>query len=146
MSRPDFRLGRRRRLSQRAEFRALLRRADYRASGKGVRVLAQRRAPDGKQDNNRDAAQSVQPVANPPSDALLGRLGLVVPKRALPKAVQRNAFKRHCRELVRQSPALAGYDLVVQALPGAPRADAAAMRAAIAQTLQKLTQGLSRAG
>ena len=143
MSGADFRLGRRRRLSQRAEYRALLRRASHKASGKGVRVLAQRRTPDGKRDGNGDAAQ---PAANPPSDALLGRLGLVVPKRALPKAVQRNAFKRHCRELVRQSPALTGYDLVVQALPGAPRSDAAAMRAAIAQTLQKLTQGLSRAG
>lgn len=146
MSGPDFRLGRRRRLSQRAEFRALLRGAGHKASGKGVRVLAQRRAPDAARGGNRGAAQSAQPAASLQGDVPPGRLGLVVPKRALPKAVQRNAFKRHCRELVRQSPALAGHDLVVQALPGAPRGDTAAMRAAIAQTLERLTEGLSRAG
>jgi ribonuclease P protein component len=44
-----------------------------------------------------------------------GRVGFVVGRKALPRAVDRNRFKRKLREVLRRArPDLEGYDLVVR--------------------------------
>ncbi len=63
------------------------------------------------------------------------RLGLVVPRRAVPKAWQRNHLKRLIRESFRHHKAtLHGLDVVVQVTSKALTADARARR----QTLERL--------
>jgi ribonuclease P protein component len=50
-----------------------------------------------------------------------GRVGLVVGRKALPRAVDRNRFKRKVREVLRRErPGLEGYDLVVRLKRPAP--------------------------
>lgn len=50
-----------------------------------------------------------------------GRVGFVVGRKALSRAVDRNRFKRKLREVLRQErPGLAGYDLIVRLKRPAP--------------------------
>jgi ribonuclease P protein component len=50
-----------------------------------------------------------------------GRVGLVVGRKALPRAVDRNRFKRKLREVLRRErPYLQGYDLIVRLKRAAP--------------------------
>jgi ribonuclease P protein component len=50
-----------------------------------------------------------------------GRVGLVVGRKALPRAVDRNRFKRKLREVLRRErPHLEGYDLIVRLKRPAP--------------------------
>ena len=53
-----------------------------------------------------------------------GRTGLVVGRKALPRAVDRNRFKRKVREALRRArPALEAYDLIVRLKRPAPAAE-----------------------
>ena len=71
-----------------------------------------------------------------------GRIGIVIGKKALPLAVDRNRVRRMLRVCVRNArPGIDGYDLVVRLKKGAPRTafrsiatEAARLLAAIAQT------------
>ena len=50
-----------------------------------------------------------------------GRVGFVVGRKAMPRAVDRNRFKRKLREVLRRArPDLEGYDLVVRLKRAAP--------------------------
>ena len=94
IARRDF--GRARRLRRRNQFDDVLRNASVRV-GRGSLRLAAR-------DNNLETP----------------RLGLIVGKRMLPLAVDRNRAKRVIRESFRQSDGLPAMDVVVRvALPGA---------------------------
>jgi len=51
-----------------------------------------------------------------------GRIGIVIGKKALPRAVDRNRMRRMLRVCVRNArPGIDGYDLVVRLKKGAPR-------------------------
>ena len=71
-----------------------------------------------------------------------GRIGIVIGKKALPLAVDRNRVRRMLRVCLREArPAIDRYDLVVRLKKGAPRhafrsiaAEAAQLLAAIAPT------------
>ncbi|MEO8485205.1 MAG: ribonuclease P protein component [Betaproteobacteria bacterium] len=53
-----------------------------------------------------------------------GRIGLVVGRKALPRAVDRNRFKRRVRETLRRCrPAIEAYDLIVRLKRPAPGPD-----------------------
>lgn len=62
------------------------------------------------------------------SGATPARLGLSVPKKAVPQSVSRNRLKRLCRESFRSSPKVPG-DYVLVAQPSACDAGNAAVRA-----------------
>lgn len=56
-----------------------------------------------------------------------GRAGLVVGRKALPRAVDRNRIKRKVREALRAArPAIAAYDLIVRLKRPAPGPELAA--------------------
>ena len=56
-----------------------------------------------------------------------GRAGLVVGRKALPRAVDRNRIKRKVREALRAArPAIASYDLIVRLKRPAPGPELAA--------------------
>ena len=60
-----------------------------------------------------------------------GRVGLVVGRKALPRAVDRNRFKRKLREALRRArPGIEAYDLIVRLKRPAPGAE---LDAAIAE-------------
>ena len=53
-----------------------------------------------------------------------GRTGLVVGRKALPRAVDRNRFKRKVREALRRArPSIEAYDLIVRLKRPAPGAE-----------------------
>jgi ribonuclease P protein component len=55
----------------------------------------------------------------------LGRAGYAIPKKVLPRAVDRNRIRRVLRETVRAArPSVAAYDVVLRLKRGAPRAEA----------------------
>jgi ribonuclease P protein component len=66
------------------------------------------------------------------------RLGLVVPKRQVRKANQRNRIKRITRESFRHQPGLGGVDAVVLARGGADRLDNAELRRQLNQLWRQL--------
>ena len=67
------------------------------------------------------------------------RLGLVVPKRVAPRALDRNRIKRIAREAFRaHSAGLPALDLVLVARAGAERLERAELRRACEQLLEKL--------
>ena len=71
------------------------------------------------------------------------RLGVVVPRRAIRKAVRRHRIKRLIRESFRHHKDLIpGWDIVVQARSGLDRID----NAAIAATLEQLWVDIQRHG
>jgi ribonuclease P protein component len=71
-----------------------------------------------------------------------GRIGIVIGKKALPLAVDRNRVRRMLRVCLRDArPAIDGYDLVLRLKKGAPRtafraiaAEASRLLAAFAAT------------
>lgn len=71
-----------------------------------------------------------------PNNLAQGRLGLVVPKRAEPRATRRNYVKRLIRELVRRRMRdIHGFDLVVRLQKAILREDAASARADLERLL-----------
>lgn len=69
------------------------------------------------------------------------RLGLTTAKKMLPHAVQRNSFKRQCRESFRLARArLPGVDVVIAVRPEARTMPSPALR----RELERLWQNLSR--
>lgn len=116
-SRRDF--GRARHLLRKKQFDDVLRRASVRA-GRGALRLAAR-------DN----------------EVEMPRLGLIVGKRMLPRAVDRNRTKRVVRESFRQAGGLPAMDIVVRvAVPAAKVtvADADRLFGALAQIVDRRRQ------
>lgn len=72
------------------------------------------------------------------------RLGLAVPKKAVPLSVERNRIKRQCRECFRQRRDLPPGDYVLVAQPGAGGLDNAALRCAIDQLFSGLAGSIGR--
>ena len=65
----------------------------------------------------------VQLVAAPASNRP-GRVGLVVPKKALPLAVDRNRVRRMLRDVLRAArPAILDYDVILRLKRGCPRTE-----------------------
>lgn len=75
-----------------------------------------------------------------PATRELGRVGMVIGRKALSRAVDRNRIRRMLRVVLRQArPAIGGYDLIVRLKRGVPRhrfplivADAARLIAGVA--------------
>ena len=77
-----------------------------------------------------------QPRSEPDSDA---RLGLVIAKKFIRRAVGRNLVKRLVRDAFRQQhPSLAGYDLVVRLMKKPEKLDRREIAADIGQLLKRL--------
>lgn len=71
----------------------------------------------------------------------VGRLGLVISRKAARRATARNRLKRLAREVFRQQrTALTGFDVVVMAKPGADRLDNAELR----ESLERLYSVIPR--
>lgn len=76
----------------------------------------------------------------------VARIGFVLPKRRVPRAVARNRVKRIMRESFRRQQALlAGLDIVVMARDGLAALDKAALRAAVDRQFQYLAGKRQRA-
>ncbi len=76
----------------------------------------------------------------------VARIGFVLPKRRVPRAVARNRVKRIIRESFRrQQPLLAGLDIVVMARDGLAALDKAALRSAVDRQFQYLAGKRQRA-
>jgi ribonuclease P protein component len=70
-----------------------------------------------------------------------GRLGIVVSRKASPRAVVRNRIKRQVRELFRQNQdSLGGIDLVVVASPKAGVSEVVSLRTSLQQLWEKVEQ------
>ena len=68
-----------------------------------------------------------------------GRLGLVVPKKALPLAVDRNRVRRMLREATRAArPAILEYDVILRLTCACPRAEFRRVAADAARLLSAL--------
>ena len=67
------------------------------------------------------------------------RLGLAVPKKAVPLSVERNRIKRQCRECFRQRRDLPSGDYVLVAQAGAGGLDNAALRREIDRLFSTLS-------
>lgn len=80
------------------------------------------------------------------NDLPVARIGFVLPKRRVPRAVARNRVKRIMRESFRRQQALlAGLDIVVMARDGLAALDKAALRAAVDRQFQYLAGKRQRA-
>lgn len=113
----DFSFPARERLLTAREFSRVFNSAEARASHKYVLLLAAR------------------------NDLRRNRLGLVVAKKHVKLAVQRNRFKRVTREFFRHCPpAHGGMDVVVLARKGADLLDNATLSTILRQQWQKLTR------
>ena len=76
-----------------------------------------------------------------PNELERPRLGLVVPKRIVARASDRNRIKRIARESFRAiGPSLPALDLVLVARAGAGELERAALRAACDQLFRKLAR------
>lgn len=121
--RRDF--GRARRLLRKRQFDDVLRRASVRTSRGPLRLAAL--------DNELEMA----------------RLGLIVGKRMLPRAVDRNRAKRVIRESFRQAGRLPAMDIVVRVAVPARKvtiADADRLFVALAEIAERRRGSASRAG
>jgi ribonuclease P protein component len=99
-------------------------------------------------DGTRFEGRQVQIIAMPAA-LPLGRFGLVVGRKALPRAIDRNRFKRLVREALRAlRPQVLSYDFVVRLKLPVKRAgvDAAAHEAVevLARALAALGRGSGR--
>jgi ribonuclease P protein component len=80
------------------------------------------------------------PAPNPP-----GRLGLVVPKKVLPLAVDRNRVRRMLRAAQRAArPAVLDYDVILRLTRGCPRTEFRQVAAEATRLLAALPRGPSR--
>lgn len=74
-----------------------------------------------------------------PNGLLAARIGIVVGRRAAPRAVDRNRIKRMVRETFRQvRPLLGGVDVVVQLRRCLPRGSEAAARTELARLFAEI--------
>jgi ribonuclease P protein component len=74
-----------------------------------------------------------------PAARVPGRAGLVIPKKVLPLAVDRNRVRRLLRAAhVGARPAVLGYDVILRLKRGSPRADFRAVAADAARLLASL--------
>jgi len=74
-----------------------------------------------------------------PAARIPGRVGLVVGKKALPLAVDRNRVRRMLRESLRQArPALEAYDVILRLKRGCPRTEYACVAADAAALIASL--------
>jgi ribonuclease P protein component len=70
-----------------------------------------------------------------------GRIGLVVSRKASPRAVTRNRVKRQIRESFRRyQERLCGLDIVVVANPKSGKAPSASLRTSLSQLWEKIEQ------
>ena len=84
----------------------------------------------------RDDLFGVYATPNPHS---YGRLGIVVSRKASPRAVVRNRIKRQIRESFRcQKEKFSGLDIVVVAAPHAGKAESISLRASLQQIWEKV--------
>jgi ribonuclease P protein component len=74
------------------------------------------------------------------NDITRPRLGMAVPKKAIPQSVQRNRLKRICREVFRQNDNLAAGDYVLVAQARAKTADNTMLRDELHQLLRRFSQ------
>jgi ribonuclease P protein component len=112
----DFSFGKRRRLLTPGDYQQVFQAAALKVSSKDVLILARSNAGDS------------------------ARLGLVIAKKHVRRANQRNRIKRIIRETFRHQPQLAGLDIVVLARGGLDRHDNRELH----QLLQQLWQQLLR--
>ncbi len=74
-----------------------------------------------------------------PNGLPFDRLGMVVSKKNLPRALARNSFKRQTREVFRQlEPARSGLDILVLSRPGARGMQRQAVRKILSFSFNKL--------
>lgn len=74
-----------------------------------------------------------------PAQALPGKVGFVLARKALPLAVDRNRVRRMFRERVRAArPALEAYDVIVRLKRGCPRSEFGVVSAEAARLLAEL--------
>jgi ribonuclease P protein component len=109
------------RLLSAGDYKPVFNRADFKASSRNALVLARRNT----QGNC--------------------RLGLVIAKKHVRHAVQRNRIKRLVREHFRNTPHSAALDIVFLARAGLAEMDNAALHRLISDLWQKLDLELSRA-
>jgi len=109
------------RLLHSSEFKLVFDQPDYRASSREFLLLARRN-------------QQTQP-----------RLGLVIGKKSVRRAVGRNQIKRVMREQFRLSQQLiAGFDVVLLARRGADQLDKVQLHMQLHALLQQLNRGLAK--
>jgi ribonuclease P protein component len=78
-----------------------------------------------------------------PARLEFGRVGYAIPKKILPRAVDRNRVRRVLREIVRAArPAVVAYDVVLRLKRGGPGGDARLLAA----DAQRLLAGLLASG
>jgi ribonuclease P protein component len=74
-----------------------------------------------------------------PAARVPGRAGLVIPKKVLPLAVDRNRVRRMLRAShVAARPAVLGYDVILRLMRGLPRGEFRAIAADAARLLASL--------
>ncbi len=74
-----------------------------------------------------------------PAQRACGRVGFVIGRRALPRAVDRNRVRRMLRETLRASrPAIERFDLILRLKRGAMRSELAQVRAETLRCLAAL--------
>jgi len=115
----DFRFGKEQRLLTAQDYRKVFEQADAKASHKHLLLLASR-----NQLTNH-------------------RLGLVIAKKHVRLAVNRNRIKRIAREVARTSPQSSPHmDVILLARPGMDRIDNLELSAILRQQWQKLSEKL----
>ncbi len=121
----DQRFSRQHRLLTPAEFKAVFDHNHYKASHKHLLLLARKRAAPAH-NGIRDSIDV--DTLRPP----VARLGLVIAKKHVRRAVDRNRVKRQLRDSFRlHKQDLIGLDIVALARPGLGALDNAALRAMI---------------
>lgn len=74
------------------------------------------------------------------NESCLARLGMAVPKKAVPLSVQRNRLKRICREIFRKNNALHAGDYVLVAQARAKTVDNKLIQAELRQLLNRFSE------
>lgn len=140
----DQRFSRQHRLLTPAEFKAVFDHNHYKASHKHLLLLARKRAEpahDGIHDGIHDGT-GVEALRPP-----VARLGLVIAKKHVRRAVDRNRVKRQLRDSFRlHKQNLIGLDIVALARPGLGALDNTALRAMIDAQWTRLLKQQQKAG
>jgi len=80
----------------------------------------------------------LQVVAAPAAQSI-GRIGYVIGRKAIPRAVDRNRLRRRLREVVRAArPALDAYDVIVRVRSAVPAAEVSSAVAEGVRLVQRL--------